>query len=143
VTQRPFNVLLVEDHQADQKLTQRAFKSFTVPVQLHTVLDGVEAMAFLRQQGRFSTAPRPDLVLLDLNMPRKDGREVLREVGLDVLLATIPIIILTTSSAQTDVAMAYKLNANGYIVKPVSFKEFQSAMLCVEHYWLLLSELPG
>ena len=143
MTQRPFNVLLVEDHQADQKLTQRAFQSFTLPVQLHTVLDGVEAMAFLRQQGRFAGVPRPDIVLLDLNMPRKDGREVLREVSLDVALATIPIIILTTSSAQTAVEMAYRHTANGYIVKPVSFKEFQAAMLCVEHYWLHLSELPG
>ena len=142
MTQRNYNVLLVEDHRADQKLTQRAFQSFTVLVTLHMVIDGVEAMAFLRQQGRFTNVPRPDLVLLDLNMPRKDGREVLREVGMDPALNTIPIIILTTSSAQSDVEMAYRLNANGYIVKPVSFSEFQAAMLSVEHYWFTLSEIP-
>jgi len=135
-------ILLVEDHPGDITLTRRAFQRLSTPNDLHVVVDGVEAMAFLQQVGRFTDAPRPDLMLLDLNMPRKDGREVLREVALDVVLKTIPIIILTTSSAEHEVASAYTLCANSYIVKPVSFEDFMGVIKAIESYWFGTALIP-
>lgn len=140
---RPVRVLLVEDHPADIDLTRKAFSALKTANTLHVVLDGVEAMQFLKQEGRFTSAERPDLVLLDLNMPRKDGREVLREMQADPNLCAIPVVILTTSSAQNDVDGAYRLGANGYIVKPVAFNEFTAIIRILEAYWFNVSILPG
>lgn len=140
---RPVRVLLVEDHPADIDLTRKAFSALGTPNVLWVVLDGVEAMQFLRKEGRFDKAETPDLVLLDLNMPRKDGREVLREMRADAALSTIPVVVLTTSAAQNDVDEAYRLGANSYIVKPVAFAQFTAVISVLEAYWFNTSVLPG
>lgn len=135
-------VLLVEDHPGDITLARRAFARLATPNALTVVLDGVEAMAFLRRQGKHRNAPRPDLILLDLNMPRKDGRQVLREIDADPGLRAIPVIVLTTSGAPRDVQEAYDLGANGYVPKPPSFVEFEAVISSIEQFWFGTALLP-
>lgn len=139
---RLFRILLVEDHPADITLARKAFAKIATPVQLDVVLDGVEAMRFLRKEGRHTSAMRPDLIFLDLNMPRKDGREVLQEIDSSPEFKTIPVIVLTTSAADDDVAAAYALCANSYLTKPVTFDAFLKLVLIIEAYWLRTAVLP-
>ena len=139
---RPIEILLVEDNPADVFLTKEAFKDAKAHTNLHVVVDGVEAMAFLRKEGRFADVPRPDLVLLDLNMPRKNGREVLAEIKGDQELRRVPVVILTTSKAETDILESYDLNANCYIPKPVDFGQFAEVVRSIEHFWFTVVTLP-
>lgn len=138
----PINVLLVEDSPGDVRLTQEALKDAKVHVNLHVATDGVEAMAFLLRQGVHAHVPRPDLVLLDLNLPRKDGREVLKEIKDSTTLGTIPVVILTTSSSQEDVINSYRLRANCYITKPVSLEGFIKVVRSIDDFWLSVVRLP-
>ncbi len=139
---RPIEILLVEDSATDVMLAEEALAEGKVRNHLHVVKDGVEAMAFLRQQGPYAASPRPDLVLLDLNMPRKDGREVLAEVKADPSLKQIPVVVLTTSRAEQDVLKAYGLHANCYITKPVDFDQFAAVILAIEQFWFSVVLLP-
>ncbi len=139
---RPVEILLVEDNPGDVRLTREAFKEAKIVNNLHTVADGVEALAFLRREGRYASSPRPDLMLLDLNLPRKDGREVLAEVKTDPDLRRIPIVILTTSKAEEDILKTYDLHANCYIVKPVDFERFIDVVKMIEGFWLSVVMLP-
>lgn len=135
-------ILLVEDSPSDTDLTMEALREARVPNRLSVVEDGVEAMAFLHREGKYAGAPRPDLILLDLNLPRKDGREVLAEIKSDPILQTIPVVVLTTSKAEQDVLRAYHLHANCYVAKPVGFEQFLAAVRSIEEFWLLLATLP-
>lgn len=139
---RPVEILLIEDSPSDTELTVEALKEAKVRNNLSIVEDGVQALEFLRRQGKFAGAPRPDLIMLDLNLPRKDGREVLAEIKADESLRTIPVVVLTTSRAEQDVLRAYQLNANCYITKPVDFEQFLSVVRSIEAYWLLVVTLP-
>jgi CheY-like chemotaxis protein len=139
----PVQVLLVEDHPADIALTRKAFGRLSLSADLHVVFDGREAMSFLRQQGRYNSAPRPDLVLLDLNMPRMGGIEVLREIAKEPSLRTIPVVVLTTSAAPLDVQRAYQSCANSYVVKPVKFSDFLILIETIMVYWFQIAILPG
>lgn len=140
---RPVDILLVEDSPTDALLAREAMDASPFPHRLHVVPDGVEALAFLRRQGKFAACPRPGLVLLDLNLPRKDGREVLAEIKTDDGLKSIPVLVLTTSRSEADVQRAYQLHANCYLVKPVDFEKFAEAMRCIEAFWLAVATLPG
>ena len=142
-TGRPIEILLVEDSSTDVMLAEEALEQAKMRNNLHVVKDGVEAMAFLRREREYSAAPRPDLILLDLNMPRKDGREVLAEVKADEKLKTIPIVVLTTSQAQEDVLKAYGLHANCYISKPVDFEQFTNVVGAIDHFWFTVVTLPS
>jgi CheY-like chemotaxis protein len=142
VDARPVEILLVEDSPSDTELTIEALKEAKVRNNLSVVEDGVEALAFLRRQGSYAKAPRPDLVLLDLNLPRKDGREVLAEIKADDELKSIPVVVLTTSRAEEDVCRAYKLHANCYVSKPVDFEQFLEVVKSIENFWLFLVTLP-
>lgn len=137
------DILLVEDNPGDARLAAEAFKEGTIPTHLHVVQDGIEAMSFLRREAPYEAAPRPDLVLLDLNLPRKDGREVLAEIKEDPLLRRVPVIVLTTSQAETDVSRSYELHANCYIVKPVDFDRFIDVVRGIEDFWCSLVKLPS
>jgi chemotaxis family two-component system response regulator Rcp1 len=137
------NVLLVEDSPGDVRLTRETLRNSKFPITLHVAADGVEAMAFLRQQNGNGESPRPDFILLDLNLPRMGGREVLAEVKSDEVLKTIPIIILTTSEAETDILRSYQLQANCYLTKPVKFDEFESLVKSIDDFWLTRVKLPG
>jgi two-component system, chemotaxis family, response regulator Rcp1 len=139
---KPRNLLLVEDNPADVRLTQEALKEGQVPVNLSVVTDGVEAVDFLHRTGIYKDAPRPDLILLDLNLPRKNGREVLSEIKNDPDLKRIPVLVMTTSKAQQDVARAYSLNANCYITKPMDLDEFMEVVRSIEDFWLEKASLP-
>ena len=139
---RPIEILLVEDSPSDADLTIEALKEGKVANHLSFVEDGVQAMEFLHRESPFTQAPRPDLILLDLNLPRKDGREVLAELKADADLRTIPVVVLTTSRAEQDVMRAYQLQANCYITKPVDFKQFLDVVRSVEHFWLEVVTLP-
>ena len=139
---RPIELLLVEDSEPDVRLTIEALHEAKVKNRLWVVEDGVEAMEFLRQENRHADAPRPDLILLDLNLPRKDGREVLREVKADPSLRRIPVVILTTSRSEEDVLRAYDLHANCYITKPVDFSRFMEVVKSIEDFWLTVVKLP-
>jgi len=139
----PVEILLVEDHIPDQRLTQRAFSKSKLANNLHIAIDGVEAMAFLRKEIGFENVPTPHLILLDLNMPRKDGREVLRELAADDDLKRIPVVVLTTSSDERDLLEAYGLQCNAYIVKPVSFSKFSEAIRVIEEHWFMVVRVPG
>ncbi len=139
--ERIIEILLVEDNPGDARLAAEAFKEGTIPTRLHVASDGIEAMAFLRRQGRHEAAPRPDMILLDLNLPRKDGREVLAEIKEDPALRRIPVIVLTTSQAENDVTRAYDLHANCYIVKPVDFDRFIDVVKGIEDFWCSLVKL--
>jgi CheY-like chemotaxis protein len=138
----PIEVLLVEDSLGDIRLTQEAFREASDVIRLHVALDGVEAMQFLRREGPHAHAPRPDLILLDLNLPRMDGREVLALVKSDDDLMTIPTIILTTSEAEADIQKSYQLQANCYLTKPVQLDAFESMVKCVNDFWLIRAKLP-
>ena len=137
------NVLLVEDNPGDIRLTQEAFKEGTVPKELHVVKDGVEALEFLRKQGKFALSPTPDIILLDLNVPRKDGREVLAEVKTDEVLRFIPVIVLTTSDSEQDITKAYSLYANCFITKPVDLDQFIFIIRQIEIFWFQVIKLPN
>jgi len=136
-------LLLVEDSEPDVRLTKEALKEAKVLNNLWVVEDGVEAMEFLRQQGSYADAPRPDLILLDLNLPRKDGRQVLQEIKADPSLLRIPVVILTTSRDEADVLKAYDLHANCYITKRVDFNRFMEVVKSIEDFWLTVVRLPG
>jgi CheY-like chemotaxis protein len=138
----PIQLLLVEDNAGDVRLTKEAFKDAKVHLDLHVVSDGVEAMDFLRRQGRYADSPRPDLILLDLNLPRKDGREVLTEIKSDPLLKTIPVVILTTSGSDEDIERSYQLNANCYVSKPVDLEQFLSVVRSIDDFWLSAVRFP-
>ncbi len=139
---QPIEVLLVEDNPGDVRLTREALKEGKVRNNLSVAPDGVEALAFLRRQGRYAGAPRPDLILLDLNLPKKDGREVLEEIKADPALRTIPVVILTTSEAERDIARAYDLHANCYITKPVDLDQFITVVKSIEDFWFTIVKLP-
>jgi len=136
------DILLVEDSPSDVLITREAFEEFKIFNTLHVVDDGVEAMAFLRQEGKYASMPRPDLILLDLNLPRKNGREVLAEIKANPRLKHIPVVILTTSHSEQDVLQAYGQHANCYIVKPVGFDNFVEAMKSIRQFWFSLVTLP-
>jgi CheY-like chemotaxis protein len=139
---RPVDLLLVEDNPADVRLTQEAFKEGHIKVNLSVARDGVEAVNFLRRRGKFKDAPRPDLILLDLNLPHKSGREVLSEIKSDLDLRQIPVIVMTTSKASQDVQKAYTLNANCYIAKPIELDDFMGVVQSIEDFWLTKAALP-
>lgn len=135
-------ILLVEDNAGDARLTREAFKDCKLLNALHHVQDGVEAMAFLRREGPYGNAPRPDLILLDLNLPRMDGREVLAAVKCDADLRHIPVLILTTSNDEQDVLKAYHLHANCFITKPIDLGQFLKVVHSIEEFWLTIVRLP-
>ena len=135
-------VLLVEDSPGDVRLTQEAFREANVSIHLHVASDGVEAMAFLRHEGRHGHAPRPDLILLDLNLPKMDGREVLAQIKGDDSLKTIPTVILTTSESEADIVKSYQLQANCYLSKPVQLDAFESLVKSINDFWLTRVKLP-
>jgi two-component system, chemotaxis family, response regulator Rcp1 len=135
-------VLLVEDNPGDARLTQEAFREANSSIRVHVASDGVEAMAFLRHEGAHLHAPRPDLILLDLNMPRMDGREVLSLIKADATLKQIPVVILSTSDAEADIAQSYQLQANCYLSKPVGLEEFESLVKGINDFWLTKVKLP-
>jgi chemotaxis family two-component system response regulator Rcp1 len=137
------DVLLVEDSAAEARLAEEALRETSVAVRLHVASDGVQAMDFLRRLGDYHSAPRPHLVLLDLNLPRKDGREVLRDIKADDNLRRIPVVVLTTSQAQSDIHRAYELFANCYIQKPLELDGFIEIIKSIHRYWLRTAELPG
>jgi CheY-like chemotaxis protein len=135
-------ILLVEDNPGDVRLTQEALKSDSLWSTLRVVRDGVEATAYLRREGEFRGAVRPDLILLDLNLPRKDGREVLAEIKADDDLKLIPVVVLTTSQADEDILKAYGAHANCYITKPVELAKFMTVLKSIEHFWFAIVRLP-
>jgi chemotaxis family two-component system response regulator Rcp1 len=137
----PIEILLVEDNAPDVRLTLEALKDAKVRNNLHVAHDGVEAMAFLRKEGEFKGVPRPDLILLDLNLPRKDGREVLDEIKSDEKLEHIPVVILTTSQAEQDIIRSYHLRANAFITKPVDLDQFFNVVRTIEEFWLQIVKL--
>jgi len=137
-----FEVLLVEDSPGDVRLTREALKDAKVHVNLRVASDGIEAMAFLNREGEFADAPRPDLILLDLNLPRKDGREVLEEIKASATLKSIPVVILTTSAADEDILRSYRLHANCYITKPVDLEGFLTVIRSIDGFWLSVANLP-
>jgi CheY-like chemotaxis protein len=138
----PVEILLVEDNPGDVVLTREAFKDCRLLNAMHHVVDGVEAMAFLRREGPYAGRPRPDLVLLDLNLPRMDGREVLAAIKQDEQLKHIPVIVLTTSNDERDVLKAYNLHANCFITKPVRLERFLDVVHSIEEFWLTIVRLP-
>jgi CheY-like chemotaxis protein len=139
---RAVEILLVEDSPADTRLTREAMKNGRLLNNLNVVVDGEEAMEYLRRQGRFANALRPDIVLLDLNLPRKDGREVLAEIKGDPNLCEIPVVVLTTSQAEEDIARSYHLHANCYITKPVDLDQFFRVMKSFKEFWFEIVKLP-
>jgi len=139
---QPIEILLVEDNPGDVRLTQEALKENKVLNNLHVVEDGVEAMAFLHRDGKYADAVRPDLILLDLNLPRKDGREVLAEIKTDDNLKRIPVVVLTISGAEEDILKSYNLHANCYITKPVDLDQFIKVVKSIEDFWLTIVKLP-
>ncbi|MGA8765033.1 MAG: response regulator [Candidatus Sulfotelmatobacter sp.] len=138
----PIQVLLVEDSPGDVRLTREAFKDAKVHINLHVASDGVEAMAFLKREGGHANAPRPDLILLDLNLPRKDGREVLQEIKESPALTSIPVVVLTTSASEEDILRSYRLHANCYITKPVGLDGFLKVVNSIDNFWLSVVKLP-
>jgi CheY-like chemotaxis protein len=140
---RPVEILLVEDNPGDARLTREALKEGKIRNSLHHALDGVEAMAFLRREGKHAEAPTPDIVLLDLNLPRKDGRQVLSEMKQDARLRSIPVVVLTTSEAEQDIVRTYELHANCYITKPVDLEKFIEIIRAIEDFWLAVVRLPS
>jgi len=138
----PVEILLVEDNPGDVRLAREGLNECKIRNNLHVVDDGVKALAFLRRQDGYAKAPRPDLVLLDLNLPRKDGREVLREVKEDESLRTIPIVVLTTSKAEEDILKSYSLHANCYVTKPMGLQQFLDVVRSIEDFWFTIVKLP-
>jgi CheY-like chemotaxis protein len=139
----PVEILLVEDNPADVRLTREAFSSDRLWCNLSVATDGVEAMAHLRREAKFAGAARPDLILLDLNLPKKDGREVLMEIKEDPDLRLIPVVVLTTSAAEEDIVKAYGLHANCYITKPVDLQQFMKVVKSIEDFWFVVVRLPS
>jgi CheY-like chemotaxis protein len=139
---KPIEIFLVEDNPGDVRLTQEAFNEGKVRNNLSVVEDGMEAMAFLHREGKYAGAPRPDLILLDLNLPRKDGRLVLADIKEDPKLRNIPVVILTTSKAEEDIIRTYNLHANCFITKPVDLEQFIRVVRCIEDFWLTIVKLP-
>jgi chemotaxis family two-component system response regulator Rcp1 len=135
-------VLLVEDSPGDVRLTREAFKDAKVHINLHVASDGAEAMAFLGREGEYTDSPRPDLILLDLNLPKKDGREVLEEIKESPTLMSIPVVILTTSASEEDILRSYRLHANCYITKPVDLDGFLKVVKSIDNFWLTVVKLP-
>jgi chemotaxis family two-component system response regulator Rcp1 len=139
---KPIEILLVEDNPGDVRLTIEALKEAKVRNNLHVAIDGVEALAFLKREGKYADMPHPDLILLDLNLPRKDGREVLHEIKDDTDLKRIPVVVLTTSKAEEDIVRTYDLHANCYITKPVDLDQFMTVVKSIEDFWLTIVKLP-
>ena len=139
---RPVDILLVEDNPGDVRLTKEALKDAKVLNEIYVAKDGIEAMKFLHREGQFSKVPLPDLILLDLNLPKKDGREVLAEVKQDQTLKHIPVVVLTTSKADEDIVKTYNLHANAYITKPVDLNRFVEIMHALEEFWFTIVKLP-
>lgn len=140
---QPIEILLVEDSPTDALLAREALDYSRMVNKLHLATDGVQALAFLRHEGKFKDSPRPNLILLDLNLPRKDGREVLAEIKTDEDLKRIPVVVLTTSRSEADVSNAYGLHANCYVVKPVDFEKFAEVVKNIETFWFSVVTLPG
>jgi CheY-like chemotaxis protein len=138
----PVEILLVEDSPGDVRLTKEAFRDANSAIRLHVVADGVEALAFLRHEGVHARAPRPDLILLDLNLPKMDGREVLARIKTDASLKLIPTVILTTSDAEADIVKSYELQANCYLSKPVQLDAFEALVKSINDFWLTKVRLP-
>ncbi|MCX7008392.1 MAG: response regulator [Kiritimatiellaeota bacterium] len=139
---RPIEILLVEDNPGDVRLTQEAARETKVHNNMHIVSNGLDAMAFLHHEGRYASVPRPDLILLDLNMPGMDGREVLRLVKSDESLRRIPVVIITSSQAEEDILRAYDLQASCYVTKPVDLDQFIKVVKNIENFWLTIVKLP-
>jgi two-component system, chemotaxis family, response regulator Rcp1 len=139
---QPLEVLLVEDSPGDVRLTKEALKDAKIHINLRVVRDGIDAMAFLMREGEYATIPRPDLILLDLNLPKKDGREVLREIKESPELKSIPVVILTTSASEADILRSYLLHANCYITKPVNLDGFLTVVKSIDSFWLSVVKLP-
>jgi len=142
ITQQGIEILLVEDNPGDVRLTREALKEAKVGNNLHVVEDGVAAMQFLRREDEYQDVPRPDLILLDLNLPKKDGREVLEEIKADNSLKLIPVVVLTTSHAEEDIVRSYNLHANCYVTKPVDLDQFMRIVKSIEDFWLTIVRLP-
>lgn len=140
---RPIEVLLVEDDPGDVLMTREAFEEYKMRNTLHVVSDGVEALAYLRKEGEFADVNTPDLILLDLNLPRRDGREVLREIKNDPELCRVPVVVLTTSQAEEDVLRSYQLHANAYVAKPVDFERFISVVKQIDDFFVSVVRLPS
>lgn len=143
VAERPMEILLIDDNPGDARLTAEALKDGEVESRLHTARDGMEALAFLRRKGRFSDAPRPDLILLDLNMPGMNGRQVLAEIKEDAALKQIPVVILTGSREMDDIVRTYDLHANCYVTKPIDFEQFIEMVRSITDFWLTMVQLPA
>jgi two-component system response regulator len=139
----PIQILLIEDNPGDVRLTQEAMRDAKINTMIHVALDGIQALAFLRQEGGYATMPRPDLVLLDLNLPKKSGHEVLAEIKDDADLRRIPVVILTTSQAEQDIINSYNLHANAYVNKPVELDEFSRVVKSIENFWFEIACLPN
>jgi chemotaxis family two-component system response regulator Rcp1 len=140
---RTIEILLVEDSPGDARLTREAMRDAKVQNNLHVASDGIEATSFLWRQGKHANAPRPDLILLDLNLPKKGGREILEEIKLDPSLKSIPVVVLTTSTAEEDVLRSYQLHANCYITKPVDLDQFLKIVKAIDSFWLAIVKLPS
>lgn len=140
---KPIEILLIEDNPGDVRLTQEFLKEGNIASHLHVVEDGIQAIEFLQQQGQFAQAPRPDLILLDLNLPRKDGREVLAEIKFNEAWKRIPVIVLTTSQSKEDISSAYGFYANCYISKPIDLDQFVQVVRSIEEFWLNIVQLPS
>jgi chemotaxis family two-component system response regulator Rcp1 len=138
----PVEILLIEDSPGDVRLTREAFRDAKVHMNLHVASDGVEAMAFLSREGKHADSPRPDLILLDLNLPKKNGREVLEEIKKSPVLKSIPVVILTTSASEADILRSYLLHANCYITKPVDLEGFLNVVKSIDSFWLSVVKLP-
>lgn len=138
----PIEVLLVEDNPGDVRLTREALREGKVQINLNVVVDGLEAMAFLRKEDKYKDVPVPDLILLDLNLPKKDGREVLEDIKNDNKLKLIPVVVLTTSDAEQDILRTYELHVNCYITKPVDYDQFITVVKSIEDFWLTIVKLP-
>jgi CheY-like chemotaxis protein len=140
---KPIEILLVEDNPGDYRLAMEVFKEAKVNNNMHIVTDGVEAIKFLKKEGEYIDSPRPDLILLDLNLPKKDGKEVLSEIKDDDNLKRIPVVILTVSSAEEDIVKSYNLHANAYITKPINLDQFINVVRSIEDFWLSIVKLPN
>ncbi len=140
---RPVDILLVEDNPGDVRLTQEAFRESRMPVKLSVVMDGEDALSYLYRRPPYENVTRPDIILLDLNIPKKDGREVLSEIKNDLSLKYVPVVVLTTSNAEQDIVRTYNLNVNAYINKPVDFDKFFDIVQKIEEFWLMTAILPS
>ncbi|MBI9062206.1 MAG: response regulator [Marinilabiliaceae bacterium] len=139
---KPIDILMVEDNPGDVQLTKEALEGCKMCNNLHVVEDGEQAMDFLKRIGEYRNAPKPDLIILDLNLPKKDGREVLKDIKSDEVLKTIPVVVLTTSKSEVDVLKSYKLHANCYITKPIDLEQFIEVVQSIEHFWMGIVALP-